>query len=150
MKHKYLEEAGWTSYADNDWKGKNIWRKIKYFFKKRKTGVDPRTCFDLDTEMMLWIYEHICQFLNDADTVVDLDYHKFEYEGKTYTLKELLLKVKEYISNYMNAEDNLITGENVNKSGETDPLGIRVFEYEKENYSKVFDILKLVFPALWW
>lgn len=147
MKHKYLEEAGWSSYAENNWKhGCSLWRRIKFFFKKRKTGVDPRSCWSLDTEMMLWLYEHICQYIDDADSVVDLDYHKFEYEGEEYTQKELLLKLKEHIINYINSED--IIGNNLDS--EKDPLGVRVFEFEKENYTAVFDILKIIFPSLWW
>lgn len=145
MRHKYLEEQGFTSYADNDWGNdrkrpiKNLGRRIKYYFKKRKTGVDPRSCYDLDTELMLWIYEHICQFLDDADNTVDLGYHKFEFEGKTYTEKEILTLLKNEIIAYMRVRENYDLASALVEA-----------EREKEHSDRVFDILKIVLPFLWW
>lgn len=145
MRHKYLEEQGFTSYADNDWGNdtkhpiKNIFRKIKFYFRKRKTGVDPRSCYDLDTETMLWIYEHICQFIDDADTTVDLDFKKFDFEGKTYTLKEMLNLLKSEIVSYMRVKENY----DISTFKEE-------YESEKEHADRVFDIMKLVIPFLWW
>lgn len=143
MRHKYLEEQGVTAYADNDWGADksifhNLGRKIKFFFRKRKTGVDPRTCYDLDAELMFWLYEHICQFLDDADSVVDLEWHKVTFEGKEYTLKALLFLLKESILKYIKFDDE-------------DYFNFRESnERENEYADKVFDILKVVRPYLWW
>lgn len=144
MKHKYLEEQGITAYADNDWgANKNIFcnlrRKIKFFFRKQKTGVDPRTCYDLDTELMFWLYEHICQFIDDADKVIDLEWYKIIFEDKEYTLKALLVLLKENILKYIKADE------------EEDPFNFKEIDKRENEYAdKVFDILKVVRPYLWW
>lgn len=139
MRHKYLEEAGWGSYAENNWKSRcSLFKRIKFYFKKRKTGVDPRSCYDLNIEHMLWLYEHICQYLDDASTIVDLEYHKFEYKGETLTQLQLLYKLRECIANYINAENS----EDLDLEKESQIM--------KENCEEVFDILKLIYPALWW
>lgn len=138
MKHRYLEEAGWGSYAENNWKHNcPLWKRIRYYFQKRKTGVDPRSCYDLNTEHMLWLYEHICQYIDDAAPIVDLEYHKFEYKGETLTQLQLLYKLREHIANYINAEN------------EEEDLEKEV-QIMKENGDEVFDILKIMYPALWW
>lgn len=143
MKHKYLEENGISSYADNDWGGTknpfyNLFRKIKYYFKKKKTGVDPRSCFQLDDELMFWLYEHICQYLNDAKKLVDLEYNTFYYNEKNYSLEEMLILLKETILKYYNVRNQ----ECLNWASEC--------SLEIKYANEVFDILKIVFPYLWW
>ena len=61
--------------------------------------------------------------------MVDLTYHKFEYEGKTYTQLEII--------------DILI---NLTSTIDLD-------SWEPEDTQKVEDVLnlfKIIFPSLWW
>lgn len=138
INHKYLEEAGLTEYADNTWGSKRTFEDIRrehYFNKiKRQRGVDPRACWALDTSILQFIYEHLCAYIDDASGVVDITYHKFDYEGKEYNQLEMMNILKEYILKYLKIE-----------KWEDDR------EEEKDNYlKKIFDILYMIFPALWW
>lgn len=106
--HPYLEEIGCHSYPDNHWGGIDGYKPFaclsnlfKQRRKKRKTKVDPRDCWGLDDTFYGWLYEHLCQYVNDTNA--NLTFHKFEHNGITYTegeyidyLKELCVKMINY------------------------------------------------------
>ena len=94
-KHPYLVEIGVHSYPDNHWGGINeygIFSSLKSLLGeervKRRTKVDPRDCWELESVFYMWLYEHLCQLLND--TIVNLEFRTFEHNGKTYTEGEYI------------------------------------------------------------
>lgn len=173
MKHKWLENIDVSSYPDNHFRVKSIKefiQHIKYIIKKRKTGVDSRDCWSLDTWYYEWLYEHIKQYIHDAKDIVDLEYNKFEYDNREYTQLELMnLLCQELIRiikwdefegvpdiNYdlTVIKDNKDT---VYKSNMTEEQSKQFEQAVKENFKKkeelklkIFDIWKLLIDAMWW
>ena len=99
-KHPYLEDIGCSSYPANHFGGINSYKTFadlrNLFYqrrKARKTKVDPRECFDLESSFFMWLYEHLCQLLND--TICNLDDRKYEHDGKTYTEGEYIKYLKD-------------------------------------------------------
>lgn len=109
-KHLYLEKAGISAYPENHWGGidsykpvaclRNLWRSKK---EKRKTGVDPRDCWDLDTTFYLWLYEHLCQLLKDTNA--DLTWQKFQHNDKEYTEEEYIEYLKKLLLDIINFDE---------------------------------------------
>ena len=107
-KHLYLEEIGCSSYPDNLWGGIDPCRPfaclrgmLRYRRRARKTGVNPATCWELDTAFYQWLYENLTQLLHDTNC--DLTACKFVHNDKTYTegeyidyLRDLCVKMINY------------------------------------------------------
>lgn len=89
-----------------------------------------RDCWSLDGTFIRWLNEHLKVYLRDADKVVDLDYHKFNYKGKECTQKELIIYL-------IRITDDLIPMDNWDE------------EYG-DLCNEMLDIWKLIFPAMWW
>ena len=91
-KNKYLEEIGDTSYSLNHFGGIDSWGALTCAIssnrQRRKTGVDPRDCWGLDTSFFEWLYCNLKQLLKDTNC--DLTYRSYEYNGKTYTEGEYI------------------------------------------------------------
>lgn len=84
------------------------------------------------------LYERLRMFRLVADEHIDFDFHKFEYEGKTYTQKELMdiLDKKLYTAitfESLDYENNL---EEANK----------VFE----SFQDIWLIWSILTPYMWW
>ena len=101
-KHPYLEEIGIHSYPANHFGGIQFpkpfatlcnLRKQKRI--KKKTKVDPRDCWELEGSFYMWLYEHLTQYLKDTENFINLEYHTFEHNRKTYTQKAYI----EYLQN---------------------------------------------------
>lgn len=88
-----------------------------------------RDCWDLDIAFLKWLRERLPVYLHDAGKFVDLTYYKFEYEGREYTQEELikyLIRLLDEMPSF-----NLVP--------------------EWDTYiSKILDVWKLLFPAMWW
>lgn len=134
MKHKYLESIN-ESYTRPYNKFLHPRRAIKDYRVYRKTGVYPYECYDLNDTMFKWLYEHVCQYYEDADRVVDLDYMDFLHLDKRYTMREMLLLLKEDL-------EYVIT--------HSYPLTVDEHKAMKLRRDDAFDILKEIADALWW
>ena len=106
-------------------------RSIKYWFQRRIRGWSDDETWNLDCEFIKWVNSRFKKYKEKASKIVDLEFHKFEYEGKEYTQLELIDKViklsNEYIDTDLLSEDKL------------DPIK-----------DEIFDIFKLIFWTMWW
>ena len=173
MRHKWLEEAGINSYPDNHWGGIISFRDLKNLLrskrKKRKTGVDPRDCWDLDSTFYLWLYEHLCQLLNDTNA--DLTWRKYTHNEKEYTEEEYIEYLKKLCLDMINF-DEFEDCPDLKWHTEQDPdyKGSRILKFDnseeelekhrnqcKKNYERMeslrkelCDVFCELLPALWW
>lgn len=107
-------------------------RHVLWHCQRAIYGFDERETWGLDSCFYAWLYEHIKMYLEKADKIVNLEFHKFEYEGTTYTQKELLEQICEIIEYYF--------------SDSFDDL-------EEADWNYVHNIEKMwavVMPAMWW
>lgn len=106
MKHKYLENIGVHSYPDNNYGSRNKIKNVYLKFKNtHKTGVDTRDCWDLDIHFYRWLYEHICQFLDDASKVIVIDTYEIDYNDDTYSIRSLCELLKSYLVDMINYDE---------------------------------------------
>lgn len=133
--HLYLKKIGAenTYAADMDEaEEEQDKRHILWHCQRAIYGFDERETWDLDSCFYAWLYEHIKMYLEKADKIINLEFHKFEYEGTTYTQKELLEQICEIIEYYF--------------SDSFDDL-------EEADWNYVHNIEKMwavVMPAMWW
>lgn len=106
MKHLWLEKAGIHYYPDNHWGGKSF-KDLKAASaakrEKRRTGVDPRDCWNLDGTFYMWLYEHLCQLLKDTNA--DLTWQKFQHNDKEYTEGEYIEYLKKLLLDMINFDE---------------------------------------------
>lgn len=106
-------------------------KKFKQQVKKRGWADDET--WSLNSEIMRWIISRCTRYLELADKVIDLSYHKYEYQDRVYTEKEAIQLMIAEAKNYLMSFEDM------------EPIKSR------EEHSKVvFDLLKLVFEDLWW
>ena len=105
-KHPYLEEIGVHSYPANHFGGISTYKMFGDLSNLRrqkriakKTKVDPRDCWELEGTFYMWIYEHLKQYMKDADGFVNLEYHIIEHNGKAYTQKALIEYLEDLAKN---------------------------------------------------
>lgn len=129
MGRKYLNDIGVkdTIMDLTDDPRKNIWEK-----EIKKYGFAAYETWAMDCFFYAWLYERLKMFLEV--NCIDLNYHKFEYEGKEYTQLELINK--------------MIYGCEVYFKNNYDDLSS-----PEEDIKAVNDIAKIwaiVLPAMWW
>lgn len=159
MKHKWLEEVGIKDYPDNSWSERSPWRKwtksLKYGIRKRKTGVDPRDCWDLQASFYRWLYEHLCQL--EKDTCADLSWDTFDHGGRTFTeeeyigyLKELLIKIIK-MDVFEGVPSCPLEGEVPFEVKEKVNEALRVNAEKEESLRReIMEVLGDLLPSLWW
>ena len=97
-------------------------------------GYDERVSWNLNTFMAEQIFTWLNIYLDNADGFVDLTFYKFNIDGEELTEKDAILKALSNLEFYLKYQDS---------DNET----------EKECLSKIqeaFNIIGLIFPALWW
>jgi len=113
MRRIYLDNIGHISRYDNYWYPAEIYFKYKIdsFLRmlkdkrhKHKTGVEAARTFVPEFSVIEYIYETICEYLEQAGRIVDLDDTTeclmLNFGGQKYTERQLcqmLLQVAEYI-----------------------------------------------------
>ena len=140
-KHKYLKEIGVTPIEENfilhKFSIKDNLRYWKYFKKYKKPGVFPQQTWDMPIALLQWFYEVTSEYVEEASKIVNLNFHKLEYNGKEYTQLELihlfLDKVK-YI--LVNGDELFLTQEASNN--------------EDTLIQEVYDIWSVLSPHMWW
>lgn len=93
-------------------------------------------CWNLDYSLVVWLNEHLRVYLEDADKVIDLAYYKFDYEGETYTLKEIIIKLIA-ITDYLKDKH----------FADSSSEDLEITERKKD---EMYDILKMIHYYLWW
>lgn len=135
MNHLYLKkinaDQAYTAGMDEK-ETEQDGRNIIWKYQRAIYGFDDRETWGLDTCFYAWLYEHIKMYLDRASKVVNLDYHKFEYNEETYTQKELLEQICEIIEYYFSDSFD---------------------DWNEEDLEYVHNIEKMwvvVMPAMWW
>lgn len=75
----------------------------KDFLKRHSFRVEETWCMDFT--FATWLYEHLVGYVEAAGKIVNLEYHDFEYEGKTYKQLELINLCLDKIKEYLTDED---------------------------------------------
>lgn len=100
--------------------------------EKEKYGFASYETWNMDTAFYGWLYEHLKMFLAIAEDVVDLNYHKFTFNDKEYTQKELINKMIHGCEIAIKKDWYNMTEDEC---------------YEVENVSKIWSI---VINSMWW
>ena len=111
---------------------RKIKRNIKFWWQRRTRGWDDSDCWNLNYQFVKWFHQHLLVYKEQASKMVDLEYHKFNYNGYEYTQLQLINKLIVLTAEYMEdeAEDNW-----------NDLNSIK---------NEILDIFKLIFWTLWW
>ena len=102
QRNKYLDDLGLkiteygTNFISNDDKRSERWKEQRETF-----GFDSRECWNLDTRLIEWLYSHLMMYLEEASTVIDLSYYKFEHNDKSYTQEEAIRYIIERLGRYL-------------------------------------------------
>lgn len=96
-RHKFLEEL--KTYEEY---GRDITddRYPQWAAERETYGFDSTETWSLDTTFYAWLYEHLKMYKEKASEIINLEYHMFEYDGKTYTQLELIEQICEIIEYY--------------------------------------------------
>lgn len=139
QRNKYLDDLGikQEDYGTNFCS--DLDKRLPYWKKEQKLyGFDSRETWNLNNTFIEWLYSHCMMYKERANEIVDLSFHKFEYNGKTYTL----LTAIEYIIE--------CTGEYLKKTSIRDFYD---FDEEERLFKKVQDATHLwaeILPWMWW
>lgn len=90
-----------------------------------------RDCWDLNSAFVKWLYVRVPIYLRDASKMVNLDWHKFDWQGEQRTQREmiqLLINDLEYVEHYTSGNLDL---------------------FEKK-MKEIMDIWYLIYPTMWW
>lgn len=110
---------------------RTIKRDVKFWFQRRTRGWSDDETWNLDCEFIKWVNSRFKKYKEKASKIVDLEFHRFEYEGKEYTQLELIDKVIKLSNEYI--DTNLLS------------------EYKLNSIKdEIFDIFKLIFWEMWW
>ena len=86
VNHKYLREIGVTPIEESFITGKfslrNKLRQRKYFKRFKETGVYPPQTWYMPIALLQWFYEVTSEYIEEASEIVNLNFHKLEYNGK--------------------------------------------------------------------
>lgn len=136
MSRKYLDDLGVTGRKELYWlddgrypgdKRLPVWKK-----EREEYGFDSRETWDLRTCFYFWLYERLQMFLELASKIVNLEYYKFDYKGRTYTQKEMIEAMIERLRFRFSSEFNDMNPDH----------------YEK--VSEIEEMWALVLPTMWW
>lgn len=130
MGHKYLEEL--ETYSGPYWGTKNDPREQEWIKEKETYGFDSTETWALDTSFYLWLYEHLRMYMDKASKIVNLQFHQFQFDGKSYYQDELIEEMLKRLRFYFSEEYD---------------------EFNEDHYtyvSKIGEIWSLILPAMWW
>lgn len=119
MKHKYLRELFPNSlpfpYGEEDYH-----------------GFDERDTFNLDSTLIMWLYERLRYFQDEATEIVDFNYHKFDIDGEQLTQLQCIDRMVEDCQVILLSDD--------------------FDEREQMDAAKddLFKVLSKVYWAMWW
>ena len=98
--------------------------------KKRKLAEE---CWNLDYAWIVWLNKRLPIYLDGAKDYVDLEFHKFDYKGKTYTQREVIERMIKLASSLVENE--------------------RYFDLAEDSWNdtkELLDLWALAAPSLWW
>lgn len=108
-------------------------RQDKWKAERETYGFDSRETWDLDGLSVRWLYCHLMMYKEKASEIVNLEYHKFEFQGKEYTQLEaidfIIDSLKMYILTDLWSPDAEIA---INKAKDA------------------FALYGIILPSMWW
>mgnify|MGYP007069856396 CR=1 FL=1 len=138
QRNKYFDDLGikphkyGVNFTTTDEKKK----RLKKWKKERKLyGFDSRETWNLDTVFAEWLYTRCTMYLEEADKIVNLEYHKVTYKDKEYTQKEAIEKIRKWALYYVKNKYSVDS------------------EKEKKAYEKLIkasELWALIVPYMWW
>lgn len=99
---------------------------------KKKKDIHEE-CYDLSYTFMRWINKYLKVYREDASKCIDMEFHKVEHKGETYTFKELLDKLIDLTDEFIKVQDN--------------DWWDKSLDLLKND---IFDIFKEIYWLLWW
>ena len=100
----------------------------KRTIEKRKIS---KECWNLDYAFYEWLNEHLKVYKKEASKIVDLEYHKFEYNGREWTqieiIDHLIFLTGQVILDYFDWGD-----------------------FSTEYKERIHDLWKIVCESMWW
>ena len=137
QKNKYLDDLGLkpneygTNFIGDDDKRSSGWAEEKELY-----GFDSRETWCLSHIFVEWLYSHCMMYKERASEMIDLTWHKLEYNGKEYSQLEAIDYIIKCTKAYLTEID---------EESWTDKE-IKLLE-------KVQDATRLwavLFPFMWW
>lgn len=129
MAHKYISEIINIENTPYGWCGGEDYRNLKWREQRRIYGFDERETWSLDTTFMYWLYERLMMF--KEVNCINLDFHKFNVNGKEMTQRECIDKMIENCKIYI---QNICINDEL------------VYNLKNEN----LEILKECIHSMWW
>lgn len=145
QRNKYLDDLNisidkyGTNFTSDKDERNEIWNKQREIY-----GFDSRECWNLDQIFIQWLYSHLMMYLEYVTGIINLEYHKFVFDGKEYTQKEaiefIIERLKDsLVHDYTDKYSNLSVDERIKK--------------EEEIYDGVYDAIRMwaeIFGTCWW
>lgn len=139
--NKYIEALGYTvREVGINWKPD--YHNIIYYWQRKKRrmecGYDNRITYNLDEWMIEQIYTWLYMYLEASYQTIDLEYHTFDFDGMTFNQFEAIVYILDSFEHWLiciNDIDKYCTDE------ETAAV---------KQVQKAFQLLGIVWPALWW
>ena len=129
MAHKYISEIMNIENTPYGWCGEEDYRNLKWREQRRIYGFDERETWSLDTTFMYWLYERLMMF--KEVNCINLDFHKFNINGKEMTQRECIDKMIENCKIYI---QNIYIDDEL------------AYNLKNEN----LEILKECIHSMWW
>ena len=131
--HKYLRDLGLKE-DDLPWKWDVDYKK-RLENQEKIYGFNMTETYSLDLTLDLFLYERLMMYREKAKEVIDFTSHKYEYEGKTKNLGELL--------------DLMIDGLRFRLT--KDKFDSFAWdEKDLKQYNEPYQILAIIINDLWW
>lgn len=131
MNRKYLDDIGVTNRPDT-W-NKDDSRQEEWKAQRELYGFDERETWNLNYSFNLWLYERLKMYKEVAGKVIDLNYHKFEFEGQEYyTQEQMIDMILERLENSFKTEFD---------------------EFKENDFNYIHGAIKMfciIYGALWW
>ena len=134
QRNKYLDDLG----LDKKKYGKNFIdeskddRREKWKEQREEYGFDERELWNLDMTFVQWLYSHLMMYKEKASQIIDLSYHKVEWENKEITLEDAIDKI-------INIAKEVLIAENYDER-----------EVKYNTFCKYMELYAKILPCLWY
>lgn len=157
MANYYLDEIKKLGDVSADEFSVDDKRHEQWKAEREKFGFDGRDTWALDFTMTKMLYERLRMYLDKADEIVNLSYHTYEFEGKTYTQRELILEMIADAETFLKFEYNAVEELQKDWDGMTEKeIDANVelsAKYEIKAYEakqRLWNIWATVQQQMWW
>ena len=119
--------------------------------ERNKYGFDSRDTWSLDFTMTEMLYERLCMYLQKADEIVNLSYHTYDFEGRTYTQREMIMEMIENAEIFLKFEYGTIDYAAIADDSDHELELMGQGEIEAADAKKrLWDMWAVVQHQMWW